>query len=54
MLIGVKARQVDFAPIHRALEVQRFGVVHDYHVRFGDYVVRRGVHAVVALSPDLH
>ena len=54
VLIGVNARQVDFAPVHRALEVQRFGVVRDDHVLFGDYIVRRGVHPVVALSPHLH
>ena len=55
VLIGVNARQVDFAPVHRALEVQRFRVLCDDHIFFGDdYVVRRGVHAVVALSPDLH
>ena len=50
----MNARQVDDAPVRRALQVQRLGVVLDYHVLFGDYVARRGVHAVVARSPDLY
>ena len=54
LLIGVNARKVDIAPVHRALEVQSFCVVRDDHVFFDDDVVRRGVHLVVALSPDLH